>query len=148
MAVPFLACMAAVASFYHLPPHSLASIHAVEGGRVGLVSHNTNGTNDYGFMQVNSYWIAPIAARTAVAPDDVRDRLINDGCYNIAVAGMILSGSRKEAHGNWMRAVGYYHSHTPSRGQAYRIRVINAALALYFPAKPGSDKPRVFITPP
>ena len=99
-------------------------------------------------MQVNNPWIAPIAACTAIAPGDVRDRLINDGCNNIAVAGMILSSSRKEAHGNWMRAVGYYHSHTPSRGQAYRIRVINAALALYFPAKPGSDKPRVFITPP
>jgi hypothetical protein len=133
MASPLLACMAAVASFYHLPPKLLPSIHATEGGRVGMVSHNTNGTDDLGFMQVNTLWVQPIAGRTGMAPEEVRTRLVNDGCYNIAVAGMILRGSLNEAHGNQMRAVGYYHSHTPGRGQAYRVRMINSALALYFP---------------
>ena len=78
-------------------------------------------------------WVQPIASRTGMPAEEVRTRLVNDGCYNIAVAGMILRGSLNEAHGNQMRAVGYYHSHTPGRGQAYRVRMINSALALYFP---------------
>ena len=137
MATPFLACMAAVAAFYHLPPRALPSIQAVEAGKVGMVRHNANGTEDYGLMQVNSLWVQPIAERAGMAPEAVRDRLVNDGCYNIAAAGMILRGSLTQAHGNLARAYGYYHSHTPSFSQAYRVRVINSALALYFPAKPG-----------
>ena len=136
MPSPLLACMAAVASFYHLPPHALPSFHAAEGGKVGLVSHNTNGTEDYGYMQVNSLWVQPLADRAKMAPQEVRDRLVNDGCYNIAVAGMILRGMIQEAHGNLGRAMGYYHSHNASRSQTYRVRVINSTLAMMFPGKP------------
>ncbi len=139
MAIPFLACMAAVASFYHLPPRALPSIHATEGGRVGMVSRNADGSDDLGLMQVNTRWVQPLAARSGMATEAVRDRLVNDGCYNIAVAGLILRSCLTEAHGNLMRAVGYYHSHNAARSQAYRVRMINSALALYFPQKP--DQP-------
>ena len=44
MAVPYLACMALVASIYHLPPRVLPSIQRIEGGRPGLVSPNANGS--------------------------------------------------------------------------------------------------------
>jgi hypothetical protein len=135
MPVPFLTCMAAVASFYQLPPRVLPSIQATEGGQVGMVSHNPNGTDDLGLMQVNTSWVQPIAARSGMSEQEVRDRLVNDGCYNIAVAGLILRGCLNETRGNLMRAVGYYHSHAPARGQAYRVRMINSALALYFPPK-------------
>ena len=36
MSVPFLACMAAVAGFYNLPPRVLPSIHQVEEGAIGM----------------------------------------------------------------------------------------------------------------
>ncbi len=35
MPVPYLACMALVASIYHLPPRVLPSIHTIEGGWPG-----------------------------------------------------------------------------------------------------------------
>ena len=54
MAVPFVACMALVASLYNLPPRVLPSIHAVEGGQIGTVHLNTDGSEDLGFMQVNT----------------------------------------------------------------------------------------------
>ena len=46
MSIPSLACMAAAAAFYHLPPRVLPAIQAVEGGRPGLIQPNANGTGD------------------------------------------------------------------------------------------------------
>ena len=36
-----------------------------------------------------------------------------------------------ESRGDVVRAVGYYHSHTPDRANAYQIRVIRASFALF-----------------
>jgi len=131
MAVPYLACMVAVATWYHLPPRVLPSILAVEGGRPGLVSHNLNGSDDFGPMQVNSSW-APQIAQVARLPErDVRARLVNDPCFNIAAAGAIMRVYLNEAHGNLLVAVGWYHSHTPARGLAYRVAVERAAERLF-----------------
>jgi soluble lytic murein transglycosylase-like protein len=131
MAVPFLACMLAVSTWYHLPPRVLPSIQAVEGGTPGLVSHNTDGTDDFGTMQVNSSW-TPKLARLAKLPEPaVRTRLINDPCFNIAAAGAIMRTYLNEAHGNLLLAVAWYHSHTPRRGLAYRVSVERAAERLF-----------------
>ncbi|MFL5253208.1 MAG: lytic transglycosylase domain-containing protein [Rhodopila sp.] len=131
MSVPFLACMAAAASFYHLPPRVLPSIQAVEAGRPGLVHINTNGTADLGVMQVNTAWIQPLAQYTRIAPDVVANRLINDPCFNIAAAAAIMRLYLTEAHGNLLAAVGYYHSHTPGLGAVYRQKVLMAAISLF-----------------
>ena len=131
MALPFLACMVAVAAAYHLPPRVLPSIQVVEGGRPGLVSHNNDGSDDFGPMQINSRWVGPLAQVTKLPDGVVRDRLINDACFNIAAAGAIMRIYLNEAHGNLMVAVGWYHSHTPARGLAYRVKVLLAAEALF-----------------
>ena len=133
MSVPFLACMAAVAAFHHLPPRALPSIQQVEGGQVGTVQRNANGSEDLGLMQINTLWIAPIAHYTNQPEMAVRERLIKDGCYNIAAAGAILRIYLNEARGDLMLAIGYYHSHTPVRNQAYQTRVLNAATRLFAP---------------
>src|SRR6185436_22229 len=90
MPVPYFACMAFVASFYQLPPRVLPSIQVVEGGRPGLVHQNTDGSSDLGVMQVNTRWIAPLARSTRTAESTIRRRLIDDACFNIAVAGAIM----------------------------------------------------------
>jgi hypothetical protein len=59
MAIPYLACMALVAVVYHLPPRVLPAIQAVEGGTVGNVSQNVDGSSDLGVMQVNTLWLLP-----------------------------------------------------------------------------------------
>ena len=86
MSVPFIACMAAAAVFYHLPPRVLPSIHAVEGGRTGLVQQNANGTADLGLMQVNSIWIGPLAGYAHISDEAVADRLLDDACFNFAAS--------------------------------------------------------------
>ena len=131
MAVPFLACMALVASIYKLPPRVLPSIHAVEGGQIGTIHTNTDGSQDLGVMQVNTRWIAPLSRYTGQAPSFVRTSLLDRPCYNIAAAGMIFRTYLNETGGNLMRAVGNYHSHTPPLNLAYQALVIRSATILF-----------------
>ena len=131
MAVPFLACMALAAQFYHLPPRVLPSIQAVEGGYVGSVSRNADGSDDLGVMQVNTLWLEPLARLSRLPEGEVRRRLTDDACFNIAAAAAILRAYLNEAHGDLMQAVGDYHSHTPGLNQSYRERVLAAASRLF-----------------
>jgi soluble lytic murein transglycosylase-like protein len=131
MAIPFLACMAAAAAFYHLPPRVLPSIQAVEGGQVGSISRNRDGSDDYGVMQVNSLWVEPIARAVRMAPDAVRQRLVYDPCFSIAAGAAIMRTYLIETHWDLLAAVGDYHSHTPALNQEYRALVLGAAARLF-----------------
>ena len=135
MSVPFLACMAAAASFYHLPPRALPAIQAVEGGRIGAISRNTNGTEDLGLMQINTIWLAPLARAARQPVAKIRDRLISDGCFSIAAAGAILRTYLDEERGDLMRAIGDYHSHTPALNTSYQSRVLAAASRMFQPSR-------------
>jgi hypothetical protein len=143
MAIPYLACMVLVAAYNRLPPRVLPAIHAVEGGRVGMTRPNSDGSEDLGVMQVNSRWIAPIARAIGTPEPAVRSRLIDDACYNIAAAGVILATYLAEENGDLMRAVGDYHSHTPALNQGYQEQVVAAARAMFerpsqaAPVRPG-----------
>ena len=131
VAIPFLACMALVASVYHLPPRVLPAIHAVEGGVPGSVSHNLDGSDDLGVMQVNTRWLLPLARVSRLPADEVRRRLVVEPCFNIAAAGLIMRAYLNEAHGNLMVAVGYYHSHTPALNLQYQSKVLASAARLF-----------------
>jgi hypothetical protein len=121
---PLLACMAAVSAFYHLPPQALPAIHEVENGRAGIVRHNTNGTDDLGVMQINTLWVPVLSHATRVPVMRVRTSLVHDDCFNVAVAGAILRIYLHES-GDLVRAIGYYHSHTPALREAYELRVLS-----------------------
>ena len=144
MPVPHLACMAMVASMYHLPPRVLPAIHATEGGRIGSVSLNRNGSEDLGVMQVNTLWLPALDRYTGLSQAEVRERLIHRACFNIAAAGAIMRTYLDEANGDLMRAIGYYHSHTPALHEAYRVRVTGAASRLFVvpPARTGAATAR------
>lgn len=137
-AIPYLACMLASSQYYALPPRVLPSIQQVEGGRPGLVHANANGTADLGLMQVNTIWIGPIAQVTGQSRARTAQRLISDPCFSIAAAGAIMRANLSQSGGDVVRAVGFYHSHTPALGEAYRARVMQAALRLF--EQPGSGR--------
>ena len=124
MSASLLACMAVVAAFYRLPPQALPAIQRVEGGHAGSIDHNRNGTDDLGVMQVNTAWLPELAYRTGLPQRRLRTALIRQNCFNIAVAGAILRIYLNEAHGDAVTAIGYYHSHTPGRREAYAMRVL------------------------
>jgi hypothetical protein len=131
MSIPLLACMASVAAFYHLPPRVLPSIQAVEGGAVGIVHVDADGSQDLGIMQVNTRWVTKLAEVARITPEAVRIRLIYDGCFNVAAAGAIMRTYLNEAGGDLMLAVGYYHSHTPAMNRDYQTKVLASARRLF-----------------
>ena len=131
MAIPYLACMALVANLYTLPPRVLPSIQAVEGGRPGLASPNSNGSEDLGIMQINTLWLPVLARYTGLAQAEVRERLLHRPCFNIAAAGLVMRTYLDEARGDLMLAIGNYHSHTPARNQSYQTKVRQSAAKLF-----------------
>lgn len=131
MAIPYLACMLAVASVDNLPPRVLPAIHAVEGGSVGTVSHDSDGSEDLGVMQINSRWLPVLARHVGWNEGAVRRALVQEPCFNISVAGAILRMYLTETGGNLLAAVGDYHSHTPLLNQHYQEQVIGAAWSLF-----------------
>lgn len=127
MAIPYLACMVLVAKLYALPPRVLPSIQAVEGGVVGDVEINKDGSADLGVMQINTVWVPALAVYTNQPPERVRSRLTNEACFNIAAAGAILRTYLNETHNDLLTAVGNYHSHTKPLNKSYQLRVLRAA---------------------
>jgi hypothetical protein len=131
MAIPYLACMALVAAVYHLPPRVLPAIQAVEGGTVGNVSQNLDGSADLGVMQVNTLWLPALSRVARLTPDETQRRLVFDPCFNIAAAGLIMREYLNETHGDLMQSVGDYHSHTFVRNHLYQEKVVAAARRLF-----------------
>ncbi|BCI66463.1 lytic transglycosylase domain-containing protein [Acetobacter aceti] len=134
MPAPLLACMVAAAIRYDIPPRVLPTIWEVERGANGVVSRNKDGSSDMGLMQINTRWIQPITELTRMPAVQVAARLVSDGCFNIAASAMIMRTYLNETHGDLMKAVGNYHSHTPMLNEAYQKKVMEQAWKL-FPAR-------------
>ena len=92
---------------------------------------NRNGTADLGVMQINEIWIRPLARYTQLPEHVVRDRLLNNSCFNIAAAGLIMRTLLNETPGDLMSAVGNYHSHTPILNLGYQGKVMAAARKMF-----------------
>jgi hypothetical protein len=120
MLIPYLKCMLAVAATAGLPPRVLPVIQTIEGGAVGTIRADNNGTEDLGVMQVNSIWIPALAARANLSEPETRWRLIEQPCFNIAAAALILRTYLATTDGTLLPAIGDYHSHSPALNAAYR----------------------------
>jgi hypothetical protein len=123
--------MLAVAAATHLPPRVLPVIQAIEGGTAGMVRPDANGTADLGVMQVNTIWLPALAARARLSIAATQERLIDDPCFNIAAAGLILQRYVYETRGALLPAIGDYHSHTPPLNAAYIAKAEAAAAQLF-----------------
>ena len=120
-------CMESAARYYSLPVALLRAIRAQEGGSAGAWSLNTDGSVDYGVMQINSRWLPRLEQRGYTAR-----ALVYDACASIVAGAWILAHELAECdawnrsgvnpHVYW-RAIGNYHSHTPQRNRAYAEKV-------------------------
>jgi hypothetical protein len=122
------ACIMAAAQAYSVPPIVLASIMKTEGGKVGEYSTNTNGTRDLGPMQINDgVWVKPVAEEFTRGNEALaRHKLLNDGCFNVAVGAWILRTNIDSADGNIIEGVGRYHSWTPKHKEKYKKLFVNS----------------------
>lgn len=131
MPIPYVKCMLIVASTLGLPPRVLPVLQAMEGGAVGMVRPDANGTADLGVMQVNSLWIPAFAAQAGLPEAETRRRLIEEPCFNIAAAGLIMRRYLAETGGALMPAIGDYHSHTRELNAAYQAEALRTARRLF-----------------
>ena len=124
------ACILAAAQLYREPPALLLIILNVEGGTLGAVSQNTNGTVDIGPMQVNQIWVPTVAAHWHATKDATFEALRDNFCANVEAGAWILHQGLDEAHGDLWGGVAYYHSHNPEYQQRYLMSVLKQALRL------------------
>jgi Transglycosylase SLT domain len=123
-------CILAAAAAYREPPAVLLILLNVEGGTLGAVSYNTNGTVDIGPMQVNQTWIPAIAAHWQASQRAALLALRDNFCANVEAGAWILRRGLDEANGDFWRGVGYYHSHDPAYRRSYLHSVLVQALRL------------------
>jgi hypothetical protein len=124
------ACILAAAQLYREPPALLLIILNVEGGTLGAVSDNTNGTVDIGPMQVNQIWVPTVASHWHASKNATFAALRDNFCANVEAGAWILRQGLDEAHGDLWGGVAYYHSHNPEYQQRYLMSVLKQALRL------------------
>jgi hypothetical protein len=88
---------------------------------------------------VNSLWIPRLARHYGLPERELRRRLTDDTCFNIAVGTWILREKMVEA-GDFWTGVGKYHSARSDLKERYIGRVVGAAGRLF--------GPQVFAPPP
>jgi hypothetical protein len=125
-------CVNQAAIVYHIPATLLISVLKVEGGRAGMAKKNTNGTYDYGPMQINSVWL------NSVRPYGFsKERIQFDACTNMWVGAWILSKKIAESPSLW-RGIANYHSYTENKNIPYQYKVWNTYQVLTnYISKPG-----------
>lgn len=104
---------------FSLKPIMIKTIIGVEGGKVGTVSRNTNGSYDLGVMQVNTLHLSDLQEKFGYTWKD----LVFDPCKNIQAGAWILSQRYSEVPGKPWLAVGNYHSKTPGKRSTYLRKI-------------------------
>ena len=140
-------CLTEAAAAHRLPPAMLVVLLNVEGGRLGCVSRNTNGTVDIGPMQVNTVWVPRIAAHWSTAPAAAYAALRDNLCANLEGGAWILRQAMDEARGDFWGGVGIYHSHNPRYSERYLRQVLKATLLLQAQAQAHARQPPVPTAP-
>ena len=113
------ACVYIVSQRYSIPEPVIYAILKVEGGKIGKGHKNTNGTVDWGPMQINDNWIKVIHRRYHYV---TKKLIINDPCTNVDVGSWILYNLWTKDKSLWT-AIGHYHSYKKTEGNKYRIKV-------------------------
>ena len=118
-------CLFSAAHTYAVPVDVLLGIMHVEGGRVGQMVRNTNGTYDLGPMQINTIWIPKLSAYWGISRRATLRMVRDDACTNVGVAAWILR-TKIDDTGTLAGGIAGYHSMTPELGGVYRMKVVRA----------------------
>ncbi|MCU9958038.1 lytic transglycosylase domain-containing protein [Burkholderia sp. BKH01] len=110
-------CFDEAARYQQVNPLILRAIAWQESrNRPGALNKNTNGSIDYGLMQINSVHLSTLS-RYGI------DRgTLMEPCKNVYVAAWHLK-QKMNRYGNTWQAVGAYHSETPSQRDKYARQI-------------------------
>lgn len=111
-------CFDEAGSIYNISPRLLWAIAKVESEfRPNAMNRNTDGSYDYGLMQINSSW-------ARVLGNELWSSL-GDPCTNVKVGAWILSNSIRK-HGYTWEAVGSYNASQKHKRAKYARKVYKA----------------------
>lgn len=110
-------CINQAAVKYHVPATVIISVLKIENGHVGDANLNSNGTLDYGPMQINTVWLRQLRTYGYTA-----QRIQYDPCVNVEVGAWILGRNIAEGKNLW-QGIGDYHSHQSRLNAHYRNKV-------------------------
>ncbi|NPD66335.1 lytic transglycosylase domain-containing protein (plasmid) [Lichenicola cladoniae] len=127
---PVVRCIESAAAVHRVPPAVVVILLSVEGGTLGHVSQNTNGTVDIGPMQVNTIWVSIVAKHWGATSAETYAALRDNFCANVEAGTWILRQAMDQAHGDFWEGVGLYHSHDPGYKADYLRKVLRQALRL------------------
>lgn len=130
------ACIRSAAAAHRVPAAMLVILLTVEGGALGRVSQNSNGTVDIGPMQINQIHLPALARRWNTTPARARAALLTSFCANVEAGAWILRTAIDSTGGNFWEGVGRYHSSTDVYKTRYLRRVLQQALRLQRVALP------------
>lgn len=115
-------CVRDAAEEYRLPLVLFRAVLLTEGGHVGQISQNANGSYDMGPAQINSSHLSELRAMGIT-----RDQVINNGCLNVHIGAWILKGELGDQTpanaADFWRRVGDYNSRTPEFNRIYQWKV-------------------------
>jgi hypothetical protein len=109
-------CFEEAATQYGLNPSLLSSIASVESRlRPAALHQNSNGSTDYGLMQVNSFWIDKLGLDPG--------QLLHDPCYNVMTGARILRQC-VDRYGYTWEAVGCYNASSRDKRVNYSWKIL------------------------
>ncbi len=115
-------CSIQAANQYHIPPLIMLAVAEQEGGKPGQITRNSNGTYDYGVMQINTVSLADLRIYGIN-----ENHVLAEGCYPYYLAAWRISGHITNDSGDlWQRAANY-HSKTPYYNRLYREKLLQRA---------------------
>lgn len=109
-------CVSTASATYGVPELVIRAILKQEGGKVGTMSQNTNGSYDLGPMQINTINLSLISKKY---PFLNWKHITYNPCINIMVGTWFLQQKIKNRGGVIWEGVGDYHSVTPSKRSVY-----------------------------
>lgn len=119
-----IGCSAQAAQYHGVNADVLRAILLVEsGGKPLAVNRNSNGTLDVGIAQINSIHFKELK-KYGIRPDHLFDE-----CIATFVAAWHYAKQVK-LYGNTWRAIGAYHSRTPSHNEKYQRLVYRQLLRM------------------
>ncbi len=118
---------------YGVSQQLLRGIARVESNMYpAAVNKNSNGSADYGLMQVNSFWFKPLGTTAG--------ELLKNPCYNVMAGAWILKGCL-DRHGETWEAVGCYNATS-------RHKRVNYSWKVYRELLKGAKSSKAAVTSP
>ena len=116
----FAFCFNEAGEYFDINPELLKAIAYTESrlDPIAVNTSNSNGTVDYGLMQINSAWFEKLKS-LGISEDDV----INDPCTNVFTGAWILA-LNFQSHGECWESVGAYNAGFSSRKEVVRSKYI------------------------